>query len=295
MIKKIFAIFLISILSFSVVSARTVEYHYFSPSSDQKRIQFVWTLVPNKEIQMTEYNHEVSFPINDKNRYEIPKYTPLEKKLIDKFGSEKLNRLLSDNTINIEWNKYRFIDKNHQVVPSRARFFDDVKVEKKEVLYTNMKHSRSVLIESDIDQEVIFKLYPIPSEYHSVEYSRELLSYPYYDMPDKNNLLTLYDTTSEYHNLLWTINNNPLSLSDAYKKLDSWADLSELNSSISSLNIEKKYELIQFKRKFPIWVDWVSRSFLPYYEFKVNLSKWKNFLGLGYSTYQFPNEKIQIR
>jgi hypothetical protein len=64
-----------------------------------------------------------------------------------------------------------------------------------------MIHSRSVLIESDIDQEVLFKLYPIPSEYHSAQYSRELLSFPHYSIPDKNSLLTLYDTTSEYYNV----------------------------------------------------------------------------------------------
>jgi hypothetical protein len=143
---------------------------------------------------MTEHNYEAIFTTNDRIRYEIPKYTPLEKKLIDRFGSEKLNRFLSEGI-------YRFIDKNHQVAPDYARSFDDVKVEKKEVLYTNMIHSRSVLIESDIDQEVLFKLYPIPSEYHSAQYSRELLSFPHYSIPDKNSLLTLYDTTSEYYNV----------------------------------------------------------------------------------------------
>ena len=285
---------LLGVMLITNVSAETtVDYRFTGISNDQKRIQLVGTLVPDKDIKMTEYNHEISFPINKNNErseYEIPKYTPLEQKLIDSLGYEKLNKLLW-GVINIEWSKYRFFDFNKKI----GKYLW-IQVEKKEILYANMNHSRIVMIESDKDQEVTFKLYPIPSEYYSGEYWRDSLSnHGYkYGLPDSKTLITLYDTTSEYHNIRWFFNDNITTLSDTYNQVDNYdKEFSEFNPI--KIDIEKKYEKFVFNRKFPINIDWESIAMLPYYEFTVNVSKWENVLSLSYSTYQFEWENIQIR
>lgn len=283
---------LLWIILLSHVSAETiVEYKYTGMDNDQKRIQLVWTLVPDKDVKMTEYNHEIT--LRD-TLIEIPKYTPFEQKLINAFGYEKLNKLVW-NVINIEWYKYRF------------RKFHDVpwvwetkeqKLENKDILYANMNHYRTIIIESDTDQEVTFKLYPIPSEYHAVEYGRDSLNNEgyKYGLPDSNTLITLYDTTSEYHNIRWWIRNNPITMSELYEEIEKEDDFTvEYNLGSKGLEIEKKYELFTFKRKFAIWLDWESKVLLPYYEFTVDVKKWKNDLSLSYYTYQFEWEKIQIR
>ena len=203
------------ILVSSVFAETVVDYTYTGLSMDQKRIQLVGTLVPDKDIKMIEYNHEISFPKNWQNSYAISKYTPLEQKLIDSFGYEKWNKLIVKNIINIEGAIYRF--REYFDVPSSTS--QNWKLEDKEILYTNMNHKRSVKIISDKAQEVTFKLYPIPSEYSSVEYGREILSYPNNDLPDKETRITLYDTTSEYHNVWWSVVENPLSLSETYSLL----------------------------------------------------------------------------
>lgn len=289
------SIFVLLLFVFVWVSAKVVEYKYTGISNDQKRIQLVWTLVPDKDIKMTEYNHEISFLVNKSNEhseYEIPKYTPLEQKLIDSLGYEKLNKLIW-NIIDIEWYKYRF-RKFHDVPWGGEN--KEMKLENKDILYANMNHDRSIVIESDKSQKIIFKLYPIPSEYHAVEYARDSLSNQgyKYGLPDKNTLITLYDTTSEYHNVNWSIINNPLTLSETYEKVEN-NEIQFSNLSPEKLKIEKKYEVFTFKREFPIWINWESKVVLPYYEFKVNVLKWRNVLNINYSTYQFEWERIQIR
>ena len=289
----LFTVLLLWLFIFTNASAKVVEYNYTGIDNDQKRIQLVGSLISDKDVKMTEYNHEISFPVNknnQRNEYEIPKYTPLEQKLIDSLWYEKLNKLIWNGVIHIEGNVYRFLE--HYYSPWGG-YKKVLKLENKDVLYTNMNHRRTVIIESDKNQEVTFKLYPIPSQYHAAVYWKDDLSYPDYVMPDKNTLLTLYDTTSEYHNISWSISNNPLTLSQTYEKINSWVDLSEINPS--SFDIEKKYELFTFKRKFPININWESKAILPYYEFTVDVKKWNNRLYLYYSTYQFDWENIQIR
>ena len=107
-----------------------------------------------------------------------------------------------------------------------------------------------------------------------MEYWRDSLSTYWYSqgLPDSNTLVTLYDTTSEYYRISWALVNNPLSLSDSYEEYEKNSEAFwELNSKIQKLEIEKKYELFTFKRKFPIWVDWESKAILPYYEFTVDV------------------------
>ncbi len=286
MIKKIFTLFIISILSFSVVSARTVEYDFYDNTFLIKDILQWWVILTDNDIDFKEFGYVINTNFNWDTI--IPKYTSLEKKIIDRFWYEDINELIKNRYIFIWWSKYRFS------VSNKPYLYWPIKVEDKKELNTNMEHRKLIKINSPINQNVTLKLYSVSPEYFTWEFSKES-AYMVFDsniINDDKKILTFYDTTQEFYNVSWRIESNKFPLWDLNKVSEEYKLKEHENAD---LKIEKKYELIKFKRKIPNWEYWISKSYIPYHEISFDVSKWANDLYLNYESYQFPNEPLQIK
>lgn len=291
MIKRrvIISIFLI-LLQVWIVSARTVEYEYYMTNYEFKNYQQFWKIETNDDVSFEDVNYLLHANFNWSTI--IPKYTNLEEKIIDRFWFKGINKLVNVGYIKIWWINFRFINPiEKQTWPWTQ--FKEIILEDKEVLNTNLKHERIIRINSEKDQNIKLKLYSVSPDTYSVIFSRDDLVYPWnYWIPDENTIITLYDTTQEYYNLSWYSKSNMTSLENWHSiSDDEWLKIRKNNE----LNIQKKYELINFKRKTQYQKDWISKSYIPYYEISFDVSKWENDLHLTYESYQFPNQPLQIK
>lgn len=291
MIKKIFSISILLFVSIWLVSARTVEYDFYMTDYVFKDYQQFWKIETNNDnisIKDVNYILDTNFDWDTI----IPKYTSLEKKIIDRFWFEDINKIVNSSYIKIWWSKYRFQKPLVNWTFPKHRF-NNIKLEEKEVLNTNLKHNRVIRINSEKDQSIKLRLYSVSPDTYNVEVWVSELTYPWNHLvPDRNTVITLYDTTQEFYNVSWHIVNNMVPLWDWNKVSDEY--LLKRNN-ITDLKIEKKYKLIEFKRKNQYNEDWISKSYIPYYEISFDVSKWANDLYLNYESYQFPNEPLQIK
>lgn len=287
MIKsRFFLCFLVITLVSWKVYAETIEYKYYFTPHSIKDIQLMWNIETTDDIEFEDY----TYTIDTKFKWEtiIPKYTVFEQKLIDMFWYEKLNKLFSSHIIKIWWTDNRVVNN----IVSKWEVFEKMKIENKQELNTNLLHKRVIRIQSDKDKKIIFKLYPVNPHYYSHSFNHTDMYYLENWTPDKNTILTIYDTTQEYYNLSWKVIKNLGAIDDIKNTINNnWPDLF-VNDDIK---IEKKYELFNFKRKWYNQKDWISKSYLPYYKISFNVSEWTNDLYLNYETYQFPNEPLQIK
>ncbi len=178
-----------------IVVAKNVEYKYYFTPHSIKNIQLMWNIETTHDIEFEDY----TYTIDTKLQWDtiIPKYTVFEQKLIDRIWYEKLNKLFSSHIIKIWWTDNRSI----QQILSKWESPKKMKIEDKQELTTNLWHKRVIRITSDSDKKIMFKLYPITPDYYSHDFNHTDLHYVENWAPDKNTILTIYDTTQEYYNL----------------------------------------------------------------------------------------------
>lgn len=268
--KCLYIVFVFWLLLFNNVYWYTVNYSYYPTVSDFKSIQNLWTIKNDSGLDLREHSYSLKV-ISGKGTQsnKIPKYTKIEKSLIDKFGIDKIQKIISKYLIKIWNNEYWLIDRNKN-------------------LYANIINYRDIRINVDVDTYSTLKLYPISPNFYSspylneVEFDKNMNYYP--------TLLTLYSPIDEYYNVHWVLISNMQTADDYYKTILNW-EYSKLEQS-EEIKIEQKYEVIKFKRKYFNWSLWTSKVILPYYEMKLDLKKWENRLLLSYWTYVEMNNDI---
>lgn len=283
--RRIFIGIFLLIVTVFWVSARDVEYDYYFDFDDYKDIQQMWVIKTDNDISITDRTYVID--TNFEWTTIIPKYTSLEQKLIDKFWFEKLDYYISKHYLEVWNSNYRFIPEGKENVSPKVEYFPIIEEEKKELL-TNAKHKRVLRITSNKDQTVKLRLYSVSPDYFTWWIDAESLMGWYYDnLLTDPRLLTIFDTTQEYYNLKWYIS-NILSVNNINK-------YDNEPYSNSKIEVEKKYELINFKRILPNWKSRDTKSYIPYYELEFDVKKWMNNLDLTYEGYIFKNFPIQIK
>lgn len=204
---------------------------------------------------------------------ELPWYAPVKAPIFNdpiiylknKLWKNRFNNLLKENYLRIYWTRNRCdFNIGHAILwqDNMSCIYWDYKD-----IYTNTVNTAYYYVESDIDQKINLKIFPVTNK----DYVFFRADDEYYE---KFPILTLFDSSLEYYDLR--------------------AAMPPLDGVMNTFNFNKKYVLTKFdKRNYPL-PNMLSLSnemynttytLVPYYETEIDLKKWWNTVIVSYKSY----------